>query len=68
MRICMVGPPQPVVMPMRTPQGMGAQITMMFPSVPVTQEAPGCYEAGVYGLDDLEPMPHIIDNPTLTEG
>jgi hypothetical protein len=44
-RVCMFGPPQLVVIP--TPQGM--QIAPMRPSVTVNEEAPSCFETGVYG-------------------
>ena len=54
-RVCMFGPPQLIAMPISAgPQGVQVQITGYRPNVGVGDEAPGCFTAGIYGLDGLE--------------
>ncbi len=57
LRECRGGPPQAIVI--QGPQGV--MIQTVFPNVSADQEAPKCFEAGIYGLDDLE-ISNVIEH------
>ena len=53
-RVCMYGPPTIVLMPVTLPDGrLGGQTQTLRPNVGINDEAPSCFEAGVYGLDAI---------------
>lgn len=54
MRACMFGPPQLLATLVQTPEGTAQQIAGFRPNVSINDEAPSCFEAGIYGLDALD--------------
>lgn len=52
-KVCMFGPPQIASMPIQTPKGMAMQTGTFRPNVGVNDEAPSCFERGIYGLDAM---------------
>lgn len=51
--VCMGGRPQVIVVPQKMPNGQTAvTVQTVYPNVMARDEAPGCFEAGKYGVED----------------